>query len=66
MKSKGLLPTLKKKTVCQRPVVSVAAPSPKPTLASGTQYSTTSWLKMDAHIVTTASKFKVRDLTCIR
>ena len=59
MKSKGLLPALKKRIARQMPVVVSAVavlPLPKPALILGAQYGTTLQSKMDAHTITTASK----------
>ena len=62
MKSKSLLPTLKMRTVRQRPVLVSAVAAlllPKPALVLRAQYGTTSRSKIDAHIVTTANKHTV-------
>ena len=62
MKSKSLLPTLKMRTACQGPVlvlVMAALLLPKLALVLRTQYDTTSRSKMNAYIVTIASKHTV-------
>ena len=62
MKSKSLLPTLKMRTVRQRPVLVSAVAAlllPKPTLVLRAQYGITSRSKTDARTVTTASKYTV-------